>query len=112
MAGMLSSGIARGNILYDSMLQVTLTPVSVAASTAVEQTFTIPGLLINDFLDINCNVAQTAGISIGNVRVSAVNTAAIEFSNSTAGALVPAAGVYNINVTRAETGIPLPTNAV
>ena len=93
------------------MLQVTLTPVSVAGSTAAEQTFTIPGLLINDFLDVNCNIAQTAGLTIGNVRVSAVNTMSVEFANSTAGALTPVAGIYNINVTRAEVQ-PMPVNAV
>ena len=109
MAGLLSSTIARGNILYDGMIQATLTPVSVAGSTAAEQSFTIPGLQLNDFLDVNCNVAQTAGIGIGNVRVSAVNTMSVEFSNSTAGALTPAAGVYNINVIRGEG--PLPSNA-
>ena len=66
MPGMLSSTIARGNILYDGMLQATLTPVSVAGSTAAEQSFTIIGLQPNDFLDVNCNAAQTAGITIGN----------------------------------------------
>ena len=111
MAGMLGSTLARGNILYDSMLQVTLTPVSVAASTAAEQSFTILGLQINDFLDVNCNAAQTAGIGIGNARVSALNTMTLEFSNSTAGALTPTSGLYNINVTRAEVQ-PMPTNAV
>ena len=109
MSGMLSSTIARGNILYDGMLQATLTPVSVAGSTAAEQSFTIPGLQLNDFLDVNCNAAQTAGISIGNARVSAVNTMTLEFANSTAGALTPATAVYNINVIRAEG--PMPSNA-
>jgi hypothetical protein len=106
MAGMLSSTIGRGNILYDGMIQVTITPSLVGASTAAEQTFTVPGLQLNDFLDINCNAAQTAGIGIGNVRVSAVNTMAVEFANSTAGGLTPASGVYNINVIRAEGPIP------
>jgi hypothetical protein len=107
---MLSSTIGRGNILYDGMLQVTLTPVSVAASTAVEQNFTIQGLQVNDFVDVNCNSAQTAGLSIGNARVSAANTLTLEFSNATAGALTPASAVYNINVLRAEG--PMPSNAV
>ena len=109
MSGMLSSTIGRGNILYDGMVQATLTPVSVAGSTSAEQNFTIPGLQLNDFLDLNCNVAQTAGIGIGNVRVSAVNTMTVEFTNSTAGALTPVTGVYNINVLRAEG--PMPSNA-
>lgn len=109
MSGMLASTIARGNILYVGMVQATLTPVSVAGATAAEQNFTIPGLQLNDFLDVNCNSAQTAGIGIGNARVSAANTMTLEFSNSTAGALTPVSGTYNINVSRAEG--PMPSNA-
>ena len=106
MPGMLSSTICRGNVLYDGMLQVTLTPVSVAGSTAVEQSFTIQGLQLNDFLDVNCNAAQTAGITIGNARVSALNTMTLEFANATGGALTPVTAVYNINVSRAEGQMP------
>ena len=96
--------IGRGNLLYDWLIQPTLTPVSVAGSTSVEQSFTIQGLQLGDVVDVNCNVAQTAGIGIVNVRVSANNTLAIQFANSTGGALTPAAGIYNINVIRPETG--------
>ena len=106
-----STTIGRGNILYDYMIQPTLTPVSVAANTSAEQNFTVKGLLLNDFIDINCNALQTAGIGIANARVSAADTLTILFQNSTAGALVPAAAAYNINVSRAEF-FPIPTSAV
>lgn len=101
--------IGRGNLLYDWIIQPSLTPVQVAGSTAAEQSFTVQGLQVGDFVDVNCNSAQTAGISIGNVRVSANNTLTIEFANSTAGALTPTAGFYNINVSRPETGTVLTT---
>jgi len=103
--------IGRGNVLYDFLIGPTLTPVSVAANTTAAQSFTVPGLLPGDFVDVNLqNADQLAGIGIVNARVSAADTLRIQFSNSTGGALVPTAGVYGINVTRPENS-PLPVNA-
>lgn len=72
-----------------------LAPASVAANSAAEQTFTVPGLLVGDSVDINKPSTQ-AGLSIGNVRVSAANTLAIQFVNTTAGAIVPTSETYII----------------
>jgi hypothetical protein len=102
--------IGRGNVSYDYLCGPTLTPVSVAANTSAEQSFTVLGLQMNDFCDVYFQGAQTAGIGIANARVSAANTLTIMFSNNTAGALVPATGLYVINVTRPE-NFPLPVNA-
>lgn len=103
---------AGGNLIYNWLIAPTLTPVAVAGATAAEQNFTIPGLIVGDYVDVNCNSAQTAGLSIGNVRVSAANILTIEFSNSTAGSLTPASAVYLINIGRPEVGISgLPTTA-
>ena len=106
-----SSTLGRGNILYDFLIGPTLTPVSVAANTSAEQSFTIKGLLVGDCPDINFNGAQTAGIGIVNVRVSAVDTLTVMFVNDTSGGLTPAAGQYFLNIARPE-NLPLPTNAV
>lgn len=103
--------IARGNILNDFLIGPTLTPVSVAGSTAVEQSFTILGLQLMDVIDVTFSGAQTAGVGIGNARVSAANTLAIEFTNSTAGTLTPAAGQYFVTICRPENPT-LPTNAL
>ncbi len=107
MPGTISTG---GNILYCWMIGPTLTPVSVAANTTAEQSFTVPGLLPTDFVDCYAQSAQTTGIGIVNNRVSAANTLQIGFSNNTAGSLTPMAGVYIIIVTRPES-LPLPVNA-
>jgi hypothetical protein len=102
--------LGRGNILYDFLIGVSLTPVAVAGANAVEQSFTVLGFQVGDFVDAQCTVAQTSGIGIGNCRISAANTLTIEFVNSTAGSLTPAAGIYNVNVSRPENTV-LPTNA-
>lgn len=72
-----------------------LTPVSVAANTTAEQTFTVPGLQVGDSIDVN-KTSHQVGLSIGNVRVSAANTLAIQYVNTTAGAIVPTAEQYII----------------
>lgn len=102
--------LGRGNILYDWIIQPSLTPVPVAANTSAEQNFTIPGLNVGDFADVNCNAAMTAGLGIVNARVSAANTITLQFANSTGGSLTPTAGAYNINICRPE-ALPLPTTA-
>lgn len=97
-----SSTIARGNVLYSTLLQSALTPASVAANTTAEQTFTVKGLLPTDFVMV-CKPTAQAGLGIVGVRVSAADTLAITFSNNTAAPIVPTAGqIYKIYVHRPE----------
>lgn len=80
-----------GNLLFSSMLSLVLSPASVGANTTAEQTFTVPGLQVGDFVSI-IKPSTQAGLGIVNVRVSANNTLAIAFSNGTGGGIVPTAG--------------------
>ena len=73
----------------------TLTPVSVAANTTAEQTFTVTGLVAGSMVAVNKPSAQT-GLGIDGVRVSALNTLAINYVNVTAAAIVPASETYTI----------------
>ena len=107
MPGTISSG---GNILYAWLITPSLTPSSVAANTTAEQSFTIPGLQLNDNISCYALGAQTAGIGIANCRVSANNTMQLGFSNSTAGALTPVAGLYYLCICR-PLDWPLPSTA-
>lgn len=93
------------NIWKEWIIQMTLSPASVAANTSAEQTFNQPGvgLLVGDFVDVNKPTAQ-AGLGIVGMRVSATDTVAITFGNFTASPIVPTASqVYTIFVAR-----PLP----
>ena len=104
--------LSRGNIVYSWLALVTIAPVSVAAATTAEQSFTIPGLQVGDFIDIYCyNQPQTAGIGIVNNRVSAANTLQVGFCNTTAGSLTPVSGQYYLSITRPESVANLPANA-
>jgi hypothetical protein len=77
------------------IIRQTLTPAAVGANTTAEQTFNVPGLQVGDSLDINKASHQT-GLSIGNVRVSAANTLAIQYVNTTAGSITPTSEQYII----------------
>lgn len=86
-------------IVAQGRVSQALTPVSVAAATCAEQNFTVTGLLVGDFVDVS-PPGITAGVAPVTARVSAANTLTVTFCNATAGALVPAAGTYRIQVTR------------
>ena len=92
----------QGNIKGNWVLSVTLTPSIVTPSYASEQTFTVAGLNLGDFIDIAKPTSQ-GGLALGNARVSAANTLAVTFINATAATITPTAGeVYSVGVTRPD----------
>lgn len=94
------SELARGNIAFEAVLTITISPASIAPNTSAEQTFTVNGLLLGDFVEVNKPTAQ-AGIGIANSRVSAANTLAITFINASASTVTPTAGeTYSLAVSR------------
>jgi hypothetical protein len=72
---------------------VYITPTAVSAQSTNEQTFTVPGLKVGDFVEIQ-KPTHTSGVTFGNVRVSAANTMAIQFINPTTGSVTPTAEQY------------------
>lgn len=102
--------ICRGNLQSTIVLSVTLTPVSVNATTSAEQTFTVNGLLVGDQISaISLQAAWTVLVDIVNYRVSANNTLAVSFQNNTGGGLTPPSGTYLIEVNRPSQS-PLPAS--
>ena len=78
-----------------------LTPVSVAANTTAEQTFTVPGLILGQEVYVT-KPSVTANLVLAGARVSAANTLALNYANNTAGAIVPPAETYLIAVFTTE----------
>ena len=96
------STIAKGNISGEWVLTITISPASIAGNTSAEQTFTVNGLAVGDFVEVNKPTAQ-AGLGIVNSRVSAANTLAITFMNASAATVVPTSNEqYLISVERPE----------
>lgn len=79
--------------------QVTLDPASVNANSTSEQTFTVTGLTTKDIVTVN-KPTHTSGLTIGNARVSAADTLAITFQNSTGGSINPPSESYFVVATR------------
>jgi hypothetical protein len=73
----------------------TLTPAAVGANTTSEQTFTVPGVLPGDSVDINKASHQT-GLGILNVVVKNPNQLSITYVNTTAGSITPTSEQYVI----------------
>ena len=101
---------ARGNILYNFLVYPSLTPTAITASTTAVQTFTIPGLAVNDSVSVNSQAAQTTGVSVINTWVSAANTLSVQFANANTASATPYVGTYILACDRLE-GTVLPTNA-
>lgn len=89
------------NLAQIALLTASLAPTSVAANTTAEQTFAVTGLLTTDVVFVNKPTFQ-AGIAIGNVRVSAVNTLAVTYVNDTAGSITPTTESYALIVGRPQ----------
>ena len=84
------------------VVTLVMSPSIVAANTTAEQTFTCPGLAVNDYVHVNKPTAQ-AGLGIVGCRVSAANTLAVTFSNNTVAGITPTASeTYLVLVHRPE----------
>lgn len=70
-------------------------PTSVSANTTSEQTFTVSGLSTTDIVFANKPTHQT-GMALVGCRVSAKNTLALTFMNTTASGIDPTSETYTI----------------
>jgi len=84
---------------YDiRLISQALDVTSVAANTTDEQTFTVTGLKSEDMVISVNKPSHSTGLGVTGFRVSADDTLAITFMNTTAGAIDPASETYNILV--------------
>jgi hypothetical protein len=97
----MSTGIIGGNVRAMGVFTLTMDPASVATITTAEQTFTVPGLKVGDWVGAS-KPTNTVGVGVVNCRVSAANTLAVTFVNPTAGAVDPASETWQILWVRAE----------
>jgi hypothetical protein len=94
------SNIAFGSISNSYVVQVAVAAgAAIGAATTVERTYTVPGLVIGDVVNVN-KPQLDAGLALVNARVSAADTLALQFANVTAGALSITASNYLIQIDR------------
>jgi hypothetical protein len=65
--------------------------LAVAANTSAEQSITVTGITPGDDVLRVIKPTHQAGLAIGNVRVTALNTIAVQFINNTAAPITPTA---------------------
>lgn len=102
-SGAQQAAIARGSAAGSiATFGSTQSPTSILTITTTEKAMTVIGttalwkIAANDLLFINKPTSQ-AGLGMGNVRVSASNSAGVTFSNFTASTITPTASeVYSI----------------
>lgn len=105
---MSSTTIARGNAISTFYIAPTLTPVAVLTAVSPAQTFNVPGLLTTDIINvIGLNGSQVSGIVTAEADCLTNGVLTIQFANITAGTLTPTAGVYTIQIVRAEGALPV-----
>jgi hypothetical protein len=104
----MSSLIPRGNIARIFAVSVTFDPASVATITTAEQTTTVRGLKVGDFV-VWQKPTNTAGVGVVNARVSATDTLALTFVNPTAGGVDAASETWSFLVFRPES-VALPSS--
>jgi hypothetical protein len=78
-----------------SAASASLTPGALTTDTSEIVTVTVPGAAVGDVVFVSLAAAQTAGIQVTG-RCDAAGVVGIEFSNTTAGSLTPASGVYTV----------------
>lgn len=77
----------------------TINPTTVSSNTTSEQTFTVTGLTTRDIVYVN-KPSHTTGLGIANARVSAADTLAITFINTTGSGIDPPSEDYYITAIR------------
>lgn len=97
----MSAGVISGNVFHVEHRKVTIDMPSISANTTEENTFTVSGLRTGDMVFVN-KPSHDAGVVIGSCRVSAVDTLAIQMSNSTASPVDPSSEDYDLLIVRPE----------
>lgn len=107
----MTTGIIFGNVQSIGLFNATVDLGSVAANTSEEETFTLTGVKVGDFISVQKENLE-AGIILGSARVEANDTVTVEVMNTTSGAINAASATMKVLVVRAENVNNLPTTVV
>ena len=102
--------ICRGNILAQSIAQVTL-PSTVISGTTADVNITVGGVQPNDFIQAQFDSALVTGISIGNAFSNTANQITVRLVNSTGSSATQTAGTLLVKISSCEDQ-PIPASVV
>jgi hypothetical protein len=98
-----SSTLQRGNLIFDLMIQATITPpATVTTATTNTTTTTIQGLNVGDLVSWNQLTNPNALLTVANMYVSAANTLTSVWTTEGATVSGAAACSFILEVCRAE----------
>lgn len=97
----MSAGIIQGNIASITLLTAVVDLGSVAANTTEEETATVPGVKVGDFVLVSKPTLED-GLLLGTCRVSANDTVLIQVDNPTGSAINAASETLTFLVFRPE----------
>ena len=97
-------GVLSGNIQGVTLLTATVDLGSVAANTTEEETATVSGVKLGDFVLVSKS-KLSAGILLGTCRVTAADTVAIQVVNTTGSAVNASSETMTFVVIRPEQSV-------
>ena len=97
-------GVLSGNIQGVTLLTATVDLGSVAANTTEEETATVSGVKLGDFVLVSKS-KLSAGILLGTCRVTAADTVAIQVVNTTGSAVDASSETMTFVVIRPEQSV-------
>lgn len=89
------SNILLSNIVAMGIVQFTYDPASQATVDTDEDTVTVQGLQVGDFVVVN-KPTHTDGVGLTDARVTAANTLSVTWVNPTAGSVNPGSETYTL----------------
>jgi len=91
--------VAESAARAEAVVAVSLTPAEVATVVCAEQDFTVTGVAVGDFVQVNPPAIANAVSCVG-ARVKSANTVTLIFCNPKATGATPASGTYTFHIIR------------
>jgi len=102
--------ISRGNLLAQSVVQLTL-PSTTFATTTTEVTISCPGVKSTDMIQASVDAAMVTGVAIGNAYTTTADQVIIRLINLTGASVTQTAATLLVSVKSCEDS-PIPANVV
>ena len=102
--------ISRGNLLAQSMVQLTF-PSTTFSTTTTEVTISCPGVKSTDMIQASIDAAMVTGVAIGNAYTTANDQITVRLVNLTGGSVTQTAATLLVSVKSCEDS-PIPASVV
>lgn len=102
--------ISRGNLLAQSLVQLTL-PSTTFATTTTEVNISCPGVKSTDMIQASVDAAMTVGVGVANAYTNTDNQITVRLFNLTGASVTQAAATVLVKISSCEDQ-PIPASVV